>query len=81
VFAQPQVNCLGYVLTQDGITASPDKVKAMKEYPEPKNAKDVSAFLGLASFYRKLVPDFAKLAKPLTNLTRKSQDFLWGQRQ
>ena len=54
-FAQPQVNYLGYVLSQDGISASPDKVKAEKEYPVPKNVKDVRAFLGLASFYRKLV--------------------------
>jgi non-ribosomal peptide synthetase component E (peptide arylation enzyme) len=45
VFAQPQVNYLGYVLTQDGIAASPDKVKAMKEYPEPKIAKYDRSFL------------------------------------
>ena len=66
-----------YVLSQDGISVSPDKVKAVKEYPVPKNVTVVRAFLGLASFYRKLVPDFAKLAKPLTSLTRKSQIFVW----
>jgi hypothetical protein len=59
VFAQPKVQYLGYVLSEEGVSASPDKVKAVKEYPTPKNVRDVRAFLGLASFYRKLVPDCA----------------------
>ena len=50
VFAQPKVQCLGYVLSKDGFSASADKVKAVKDYPTPKNAKDVRAFLGLCSF-------------------------------
>jgi hypothetical protein len=57
------------------------KVKAVKQYPVPKNVKDVRAFLGLASFYRKLVPNFAEVAKPLTMLTRKNQVFAWGPKQ
>jgi len=59
--ARPQVNYLGCVLSQEGITASPDKVKAVQNYPTPANVKDVRAFLGLAAFYRRLVPDFAEL--------------------
>jgi hypothetical protein len=50
-----------YVLSQDGVSASADEVK-VKNYPTTKNDRDVRAFLGLASFYRRLVPDFAKLA-------------------
>jgi len=76
-FAQPQLNYVGYVLSHDGVLASPDKVKAVAKYPVTKNVRDVRAFLGLASFYRKLVPGFTKLANPLTNVTRKSQEFLW----
>jgi hypothetical protein len=81
VFAQPKVNYLGYVLSDKGVSASADKVKAVKEYPAPKNAKDVRAFLGLASFYRRLVPRFAEVAKPLTILTRKNQECVWGPSQ
>jgi transposase InsO family protein len=81
VFAQPQVHYLGYIVSRDGITASPDKVKAVRQYPVPKNAKDVRSFLGLASFYRRLVPKFAELAKPLTELIRKDVQFRWKQRQ
>jgi hypothetical protein len=79
--AQPRVDYLGYIISQDFIAASPDKVKAVKDYPKPKNVKDFRAFLGLASFYRRLVPDFAVLAKPLTALTRKDQNFVWGPTQ
>ena len=53
-------------------------MKAVKEYPVSKIVKEVRAFLVVASFYRKLFPDFAKLAKPLKSLTRKSQEFVWG---
>jgi hypothetical protein len=75
------VQYLGYVLSEEGITASPDKIKAVKQYPKPKGVKDVRAFIGFASFYRRLVPDFAELAKSLTTLTRKDQQFTWGPTQ
>jgi transposase InsO family protein len=81
VFAQPRVKYLGYDLSEYGVSASADKVKAVKEYPTPKNVKDVRAFIGLASFYRRLVPNFAEIAKPLTSLTRKNQNFVWGPSQ
>jgi hypothetical protein len=69
------VQYLGYVLSERGISASPDKVKAVREYPTPKSVKDVRAFLGLASFYRRLVQNFAEVAKPITILTRKNREF------
>jgi hypothetical protein len=55
----------------------PDKMKAVQNYPVPKNVRDVRAFLGLASFYRRLVQHFAEMARPLTRLTRKTQEFYW----
>ena len=61
VFAQPQVNYLGYVLTQNGVSASADKVTAVKNYPTLSNVRDVRSFLNLVSFYRRLVPNFAEL--------------------
>ena len=80
VFAQSKVQYLGFTLSEKGVTASPDKVKAVRQYPTP-NVKDVRAFLGLASFYRRLVPNFAEIARPLTQLTKKGQEFSWGTRQ
>ena len=49
VFAQPQVNYLGFVLSEQEVAASLDKIKAVKNYPLPKNVEDVRAFLDLAS--------------------------------
>jgi len=77
VFAQPQVQYLGFVLSEEGVTASPETVKSVKQYTTPKCVRDVKAFIGLASFYRRLVPKFAELAKPLTMLTRKDEQFSW----
>ena len=59
----------------------PDKVKAARDYPTPKNVKDVRALLGLASFYGRLVQDIATIAKPLTELTKNDRPFLWGPSQ
>jgi len=73
VFAQPQVKYLGFVLSEEGFT--PKKVKAVKKYPTPKCVRDVKAFVGLDSFYRRLVPKFAELTKPLKVLTRKDQKY------
>ena len=56
MFAQPQVEYLRYIVSRDGIRASPDKTKAVKIFPIPKNVKELLSFLGLASFYRRLVP-------------------------
>jgi hypothetical protein len=47
--AQAEVRYLGYVLSDEGVTASPDKVAAVRKYPVPIYVKDVWAFLGLAS--------------------------------
>ena len=69
------------MLSEKGVSASPDKVKAVRDYPTPKSVKDVRSFLGLDSFYRRLVQDFATTAKPLTELTKKDRPFLWGPRQ
>jgi hypothetical protein len=68
------------VLSEQGVAASPDKIKAVKNYPLPKNVKDVRAFVGLASSYRKLVEKFSAEAKPLTELT-KDRPFIWGPEQ
>ena len=72
---------LEYMLSSDGVSASADKMKAVQDYPVPKSAKDVRAYVGLAAFYRRLIPNFAEVAKHLTSLTRKNHTFVWGPSQ
>jgi len=66
VFAQPQVNYLGFVLSENGVSASPDKIKAVRNYPTPKNVRKFRSYLGLTSFYRRLIEEFATVAKTHT---------------
>ena len=53
----------------------------MKQYPAPKNVKEVRSFLGMASFYRKFTPNFAEIAKPMNVLTRKGEEFILKPKQ
>jgi hypothetical protein len=77
-FARNQVNYLGHVISREGAKSSPDKVKAVREYPPPpKTVKGVRSFLGLTSYYRRLVPKLAEIAKALSELTRKDVKFEW----
>jgi len=63
------------VLSEKGVSTSPDKVTTVRDYPTSKNVKDFRAFLGPASFYGRLVKDFSTIAKPLTDLTKKDLPF------
>ena len=58
-----------------------EKVQGVVEWPVPKSVKDVQKFLGLANYYRWFVKDFAKIAKPLHEMTRKETKWSWGERQ
>jgi hypothetical protein len=62
-----------------GIWPDPKKVRAIQEYPVPKTVRDIRAFVGLAGYYRRHVPNFAGLAKSLTTLTKKDEPFVWTQ--
>jgi len=74
VFAKDTVTYLGFELSYRGIVASPDKLKAVQNFPIPRSVKDVRSFLGLASFYRGPVPHFADIAKPLTQFTKNEKN-------
>ena len=56
---------LGHVLLKDGISPNPEKVDKVKDWPVPKSANDVHFFLGLASYYHRFIPQFAKWANPM----------------
>ena len=55
----------------------PEKVKAIMEWPVPKNAHEVRSFMGLAGYYQRFLEGFSKIAKPITTLQRKGVKYEW----
>ena len=80
-FLKDQVDYLGFEVSQEGIRTSPEKVKAILDWPRPQSVHDVRSFLGLASYYRKFIRGFSQLAKPMTDLTRDKVVWNWGDAQ
>ena len=67
-FFQASVIFLGHVLSAGRISANPEKVEKVRDWPVPSNAKDLHSFLGLASYYHRFIPNFAQIAKCLHQL-------------
>jgi len=72
-FYQIKVEYLGVILLQDSIEADPTKIKEVADWPEPYNRREVWQFLGFCNFYWRFIPGFAKVAKPLIELTEKKK--------
>ncbi len=69
---------LGFVISSKGISTDPEKIKAVHEFPTPRNLRESRSFIGLTSYYRRFVPNFSKIAAPIVGLTKKDVPFEWG---
>jgi hypothetical protein len=74
-FHKTEVLYLGLVISTDGVRMDPKKIEAIVNWQEPKNVKDVRAFIGFANFYRRFIDNFSALVSPLVALTRKDKAF------
>ena len=72
-----EVEYLGHVITPHGLLPNPKLIEAVRDFAVPTCVKETGQFLGLASYYRRFVPQFAKIARPLYLLTRKNVSFEW----
>jgi len=70
-FHSDLVEYLGYRLSPDGLTMSPDKIQTISDWPEPRKVKDIQSFLGFANFYRWFIFNYSDIVVPLTRLTWK----------
>ena len=74
---QREVVFLGHIVSETGVSTDPEKVRAVKEWPVPRNVHELRSFLGTASYYRKFCKSFCDIARPLHKLTEKQNAFVW----
>jgi hypothetical protein len=73
-----EVPFLGHVISAKGIAVDPSKVQEVLDWKSPKPVTQISNFFGLAGYYRRFIPNFSKIAKPMTQLLEKETKFKWS---
>ena len=77
-FFKKHIQYLGHLISDEGIQPLPEKLESIAKMPVPQNTKQVKQLLGLVGYYRRFVPHFSDIARPLTQLTRKNEGFNWS---
>lgn len=80
-FLQRRVEFLGHVIENGCVHPSPQKTEAVQKFPKPENLRQVQSFLGLTGYFRKFIPGYSLIARPLTNLLRANTKFRFGKEQ
>jgi hypothetical protein len=73
------VKFLGHTISKNGISVDPSKVQEAMDWKPPKSVHQIRSFLGLAGYYRRFIPDFSRIAKPMTELLKKGVKFVWNE--
>jgi hypothetical protein len=68
---------LGHILTAEGIEVDPSKVEAVSKWKQPTSISEVRSFLGMAEYYRRFIKGFSSIARPMTELLKKDNKFVW----
>jgi hypothetical protein len=68
----------GHVLSAKGVAVDPGKVKDILDWKPPISMHQVCQFLGMVGYYRQFIPDFSKVAKPITELIKNQTKFVWS---
>ena len=76
-FFKSEIHYLGHLISPEGISPLPNKLDSIRHMPVPNSAKEIKQFLSLTGYYRKFVPRFADISRPLTTLTKKDAKFEW----
>ena len=71
-FGMRECHFLGHVVGNGNLRPEPEKIRAVEQFPKPTTKKQIRGFLGLTGYYRKFIGDYARIALPLTDLTKKS---------
>ena len=68
------------MVTKEGILIDPKKIKAIEDWPVPKDVTDVRSFMGITGYYRRFIEGFSRIANPITSLQKKGKKFNWNQK-
>jgi len=79
--AKNSVNYLGHNISRGELSINPDRTEKVRNFPIPKNVKQVLRFTGLCAFYSRFIPNFSTIAAPLYALKAKNTKFIWGKQQ
>jgi hypothetical protein len=71
---------LGHTISKDGISVDPSKVQEVMDWKPPTSVHQIRSFLGLAGYYRRFIPDFSRIAKPMIELLKKGVKFSWNEK-
>ncbi|WVZ75599.1 LOW QUALITY PROTEIN: hypothetical protein U9M48_023638 [Paspalum notatum var. saurae] len=71
----------GHVLTAEGVPVDPEKIEAISNWKTPRNVTKIRSFLGLATYYRRFIENFFKIAKPMTELLKDKVSFEWNDKR
>ena len=80
-FFKDTLKFLAHILSKDGISVDPEKVKALLQWPAPRTVSEIRQFVGLANVFRKFVDKLSVIAKPLTDLTKSDTPWVWGDKE
>jgi hypothetical protein len=75
-----EIKFLGHTISQDGVSVDPEKVQEVMNWKPPTTVRQIRSFLGLAGYYRRFIPDFSRIAKPMTELLKKRVKYDWSQK-
>jgi hypothetical protein len=73
-----EVPFLGHVVSPEGITVDPSKVKEVLDWKPPTSVSKVRRFLGLADYFQRFILSFSRVAKPITELLKKGNKYIWN---
>jgi hypothetical protein len=76
-FEKTTVEYLGVIVSHNTLAVDPIKAAAIREWPTPRKLKEVQEFTGFLNFYRRFIPNFSRIARPLYDLTKKAERFEW----
>ena len=76
-FLKKHIQYLGHIVSGEGLKPVPEKLSSIQQMPRPYTPKEVKQFLGLVGYYRKFIPLYADIARPLNTLTHKDVEFVW----